>query len=231
MSGLWSDLMVGTRSPAVRLFGLGSVVLLLLIPMAAAMTGGLVSERLALPLTAALSVPLLIGSMAAAIAGLRWRQNAGRQAVAEHLEDAAHFLARLGIAEEERAALLDDALAVWPPGDSRRLASLEGRLLAAVALSARDRWLRRAATRTEEERVPSAAPVLGPVGGAELAELDHALDAMPALAKDCLLMCYGRGFSEAQAAALLRLNVDQVADRLAEAFRLVPRSLLPEGLP
>jgi DNA-directed RNA polymerase specialized sigma24 family protein len=231
MSGFWSELVSGTRSPAVRLFGLGSVVVLLLIPMAAALADGLVSERLALPLTAALTVPLLIGSMASALAVQRRRQDAGRRAAAAHLADAESFLAGLGIGEEERAALLDETLIAWPPGDSRRPASLEGRLLAAVGLSVRDRWLRRAAAMlAEEEAAVPPAPGSRPVSSADLAVLDRALESMPALAKDCLWLRYGRGFSEAQVATLLRLRVDQVAERLAEALRMVPQSLLPDGL-
>ncbi len=228
-----SNLVRDSASVAARLWGVAAVFVLVLVPVAAAQTAGLLSEQAALGAAVVLSVPVLLGAMVAAARLQRRRAVADRQAALRYRDDLDAFFARLGVAAGERSVLLNEVFASWSPGAAPpRPTALDARLIAFAAQKARDRWLRRAAGPAEPLGGDDAAAAASapPVSEPDLAALQLALDAMPPVTRACLQLRYRLPLSEAQVATVLRLREAEAASLLAEARRLVPRALRPAGL-
>jgi len=229
-----------SRSLRAKLMGAGLVFIVLVLPMAYALTCG-ISERVVLPLLLALVGPVLLGSAVpwALLRRRKWREYG--VAVERHRPRLEQFFARRGVEPEKISALIDGVFQRACQDSSRRGGEGLGPwLLELAALVYCDELILETAARAaggaagaldegqpEVGGAPGASTIASTVEDGEeiLQSLEEALERLPEPMRACMKLRYQRGFSEREVAVLTRSAAGRVQELLRRGVAMLAQEL------
>jgi DNA-directed RNA polymerase specialized sigma24 family protein len=229
-----------SRSLWGKLMGAGLVFIVLVLPMAYALTRGL-SERVVLPLLVALVGPVLLGS-AVPWAFLRRRQWREYGLVVErHRPSLEQFFARRGVEPEKISALIDGVFQRACQDGSRRGGEGLGPWLLELAAHVYcDQLILETAARaaggaasevdkdlTEADGALGVSAIFSAAEDGErlLHRLEEALQRLPEPMRTFMRLRYERGFSEHEVAVLTRSAAGRAQELLRRGVAILAQEL------